>query len=482
MNIRNSQKFQRHIAALLVVLLLLVGGVRQATPTNTAYASDPAITATSSEARVSFPRNITFLLEAESSAAPISEVSLLYGAERSDVMTIVETETEPGQRVNVRYMLNTQVFYQPPGIDLVYQWIIRDEAGNELETEPQTLVYHDDRFDWQERNQRGVTVYWYEGGEAFGDQLIGTATATLDRLEREIGATVEEPVKIYVYASIRDMRSALRSNEVEWVGGEARPSLGLILGAIPPGNDSEIGRLIPHELSHQVLHQATENPYGGVPLWFNEGLAVHNQETVEISFDLYLEAAARNGELIPLEALSASFPTDPEQALLSYAQSHSIVAYLIEQYGTEATQQLVAAFAEAMPLEQALQEAIGLTVDELDAEWRETLPRPTTTEEPSAEPRRSAPPDRFQGNPVLPSQPVSGSPPSQSQPGVSFPPSGLVAPQAAPPQAPMQKVGIVLPLWAEIGLALGCCTVMMSMVGVSLLVILRLAGGNRQVR
>ncbi|NJL34669.1 MAG: hypothetical protein HC893_13455 [Chloroflexaceae bacterium] len=302
---------------------------------------------------------------------------------------------------------------------MTYRWIVRDTAGNVLETEPQLVTYQDTRFPWQERTDRGVTVYWYEGGDAFGDELIGTAGRALDRLQAELGATVTDPIKIYIYANGADMRDALRSNSVEWVGGQAFPSLGIVLGIVAPGNIAEARRIIPHELSHQVLHQALDNPYGGWPLWFDEGLAVFNQETPDASFPVMLDEAARNAELIPLEALAASFPADTERALLSYAQSGSVLAYIINEYGTEAIREMSDGFREAEPVEEVIQDVFGKTIDEFDAEWRSTLPAPRVAPAPPQRGPARAPVDRFTDEPIIPG----------SQTGRGLPGFGLLSQQ-----------------------------------------------------
>lgn len=435
-------------AGLLLALALLTLLFRAPAAT-----AQTAIQATQSAAQIDFPRAVTFTLSAESSAAPITEVKLLYGATRSESLIVVDAQFAAGQRIQARHELDTQVIYFPPGADLTYRWLIRDAAGNELTTPPQTLVYHDQRFAWEERTERGVTVFWYRGGAAFGEELIQTATRTLDRLQAEIGATVSDPVKIYIYANSRDMRGALRSNEVEWVGGQAWPGLGLIIGAIEPGDRAEVRRLIPHELSHQVLHQAVANPYGGLPVWFDEGLAVYNQEIADADFDGLVADAARANRLIPLEALASSFPADPNQARLSYAQSRSVVAYIIATYGVEPVQELVAAFRAALPVEEALQTALGLSVAELDAEWQATLPAPRAV--PTVAPTPAvAPAERFAGAPVLP-------------PGV------------APPAAPLALPA--LPGWAGLTLALLCCTGLILLAGAALLVGLRMFGIDKRV-
>lgn len=434
------------LAAALLIGLTLVAPAR-AQP-------DDAIRVITSEARPNFPGSIDFELVAEASAADIATIRLLYGPTRGEALTVVELPAPGGGRAEVSHTLDTQVSYFPPGTELTFRWELTDTGGNTLTSPAQSVIYHDERFAWSERSERNVTVLWYRGGDDFGQELIDVTARTLDRLEREIGARLDQPVRIYVYGDNRDMRSALESNSVEWVGGQAHTGLGIIIGAIAPGDSAEVQRLIPHELSHQVLHQATDNPYGGVPLWFDEGLAVHNQELRDAGWDEMVAEAARTGGLIPLEALAASFPADPDQALLSYAQSRDVVEFIISTYGEATLRELVTAFAAATPVDEALPQVLGRTVDELDADWRATLP--PQTEEPTviAGPP-TAPPERFEEDPA-------------GLPGVS---TG---------QGWLERLA-ELPAWAGLVATALCCLVGVAAAGALLLVGLRLLGVDKQV-
>jgi len=436
-----------------IFLLLVLGLGFTSQPTS----AEGTIKVSKNEAKANFPTGITFSLQAEG-ANPITEVQLLYGATRQKALTLVVPKFEAGKSIQAKHFLDTQVYNLPPGVDLTYRWLVRDAAGQTLETPPQKLVYHDERFAWQERTARGVTVFWYEGGQSFGDELLETATKALDRLEEDIGATVKDPIKIYIYANNRDMRSAMSQNEVEWVGGQAQPNLGLVLGAIAPNDSAEVKRILPHELSHQVLYQATDNPYGGVPTWFDEGLAVYNQEAPDADFVSSLKEAALKGQLIPLTALAASFPADSDQARLSYAESHSVVSYLSATYKAAKMRELVKAFKEAKPLDEALQTVLGVSVDELEAAWRKTLPAAKVIVTPEAGPA-SAPADRFSDSAEV--EPLS-------QPSPRNPAKVTLIP------------GVVLPMWAELGLLATCCLGLTFLLGAMVLITLRLIGVDKR--
>ncbi|NTW02615.1 MAG: hypothetical protein HGA19_15270 [Oscillochloris sp.] len=452
----------RTAASILAVLITLI-----VTPT---YArQEQAIRVIQSATALDFPNQIVFSLQAESSAADITQVQLLYGATRSDAFVIVDLPVQAGRQVSTEHTLDTQVYHFPPGTDMSYRWVIRDAAGNMIESEKQNFTYHDTRFNWSERTVRSVTFYWHEGGDSFGDELAGAIDRALTNLAAELDTELTQPVRIYVYASQREMYSALQSNSAEWIGGEASPSLGVIVAAIEPNNLNEVRRIIPHELSHQVLYQAIKNPYGGAPPWFDEGLAVHHQEVRDLNYDQLVDQAAEANQLIPLEALASSFPADPDQAVLSYAESRDMVEYILDTYGQEKIQALAEAFAAATPVDTAVQEVLGHSVDDLDAAWREGLPEPTGATPDLAGPS-VAPEDRFREAPVLPS-------------GVTTPDVKPIIdiPGATEPSKPAFIIWLEgLPAWTTISAAALCCVTGVVLLGVVLLVGLRMIGVDKR--
>jgi len=336
-------------------------------------------------AQGNFPKEILFTVEVISDAE-ITHLELAYRVSGDPFTHSRYPDITPARRLEVTYRLDTQVEFYPPGSEFHYYWIATDASGKTSESPEQTFTYEDNRFTWKKVATDRVAVYWYEGGEAFGQAVLDTAARALERLEHDAGAQAERPIRIYLYANEEDFRGALGPNSPEWIGGQSMPHLGLIVAYIEPGDTYEIRRMIPHELSHVVLYQATHNPYGGNPTWFEEGLAVHNQEVPDYDYPLLVQEAARNGRLIPLRALSASFPSDPELAVLSYAESASIVEFILQEYGSAGLAALVQVFAEGETAEAAVQRALGLSLEELEARWRATLPAAERTPAPGETP------------------------------------------------------------------------------------------------
>jgi hypothetical protein len=86
-----------------------------------------------------------------------------------------------------------------------------------------------------------------------------------------------------------------------------------------------------------------------------------------------LDEALEADSLITLQSLSSSFPAGHKGASLSYAQSQSLVAYLIDTYGWEKMRALLAAFQEGSTYNDALLLVYGMDMDALDQEWRASL-------------------------------------------------------------------------------------------------------------
>lgn len=343
-----------------------------------AAAAEPA-TITRNEAQSDFGKEVRFELEA-TSASSIKELKFLYALginNEEDVLAFTEAapEWQPNSKsVEASFIRDTSIEYLPVGVTIRYKWVLIADDGTVTETPVNSVVYLDTRFEWRERTQRGITVRWYAGDDAWGDSMIEAAVRGLDRLEQRIGGAVKNPMTITVYENTADMREALPPNSAEWIGGQAQPSLGLIVGAIAPGDEPERDRLIPHELSHLVMAQATRNNYGSTPVWFEEGVAVVNQDIKDPDFADRVDEAAEDGALIPLRALASNFPSDPEQARLSYAQSESVVRYIEGEYGVEGIAKLVEQFKQGVTDDVAVQSALNISLDKLNEDWRATLP------------------------------------------------------------------------------------------------------------
>jgi hypothetical protein len=356
------------IAAVLPGLAAVPAGAQEAAPIDPEWTAD-AVEIAAGAPVVDFPNGIAFPV-AISSDEPIAEIDLLYHAAFDETLTLSAADFDPGTAVDLTYELDLRDGALPAGLDLRWRWRVTEVDGDVAESPEQVLTWLDTRFSWQEVGDGLVTVHFYSGDEAFAREILAVAEETVARLSQRFGAEITEPLRIWVYGDRDDFLSAQAPNSEQWVAGAAYPWYGLIQAVLAPGDRAEVLRIIPHEVSHQVLHQATDNPFNGPPAWLDEGLATLEQGTGKEPMWMRLRAAAAEDRLPPLRTLNGQFPYDSEGALLAYAQSMAVVDYVIRTYGETGLSDLIAVFREGAAYDDALQQALGLTTDELDAAWR----------------------------------------------------------------------------------------------------------------
>lgn len=361
-----------------------------------------------------FRERIVFHLDAASDSE-INEVVLVYQMQttRRPAATDAYPEFTPGATIYAEYDLDMRAqHYLPPGVEISYYWQVRDAAGRELETEPTVFTYDDNTHEWQELSNDRVALYWYRGSDDFGQTLFDRAVESLDSIERDLGVAVEHRIKLYVYGTYDDLRGALEEGAHEWTGGRSFSGAGypIILIGVAPNNLDWGLEAITHELTHAVIAQKMVPPFGGLPHWMDEGLAVYYQGVSSYE-QTALEQAIRDNTLLSIRSLNSNFPTDRAVVDLAYAESWSVVNFMFEQYGKEKVAELIEVFSVGAHQDDGLMEVLGFDVDGLEDEWRRYIgapPRERASVEATLLPQQGTP---AVGTP----QPASSPTPPRSQ-------------------------------------------------------------------
>ncbi len=369
----------RAVAALMVLLTALAGliapyptDMAAQSPTPASAESFPALT----QATVDFPKGIrvTGTLDVSGLALDTSaSVDLLYRIGVDETLHLVTAQVNPGTtaaETQVDVVIDMQSSFVPAGVDLALFWRVSLADGGHAESQPTPVSWFDNRWDWQSIGSSQVTLRYFDLDPAFAESILDSAQSTVTDLETRFALGRSAPISIWVYPTAEAFRGAQQPNSREAVAGGSYPGFFLITAVIPDGNEREIGRVIPHEVSHQVLYQATRNPFTLPPLWFDEGMATHYQIG---GTEGYLEMVVRAHEqdrLFDIGSLSVSFPYSPEQATLAYATSWSIIAYIEEIHGDEAIAALIRTFGTGVPYPVAIEEALGLSTDQVNTDWQ----------------------------------------------------------------------------------------------------------------
>jgi len=324
------------------------------------------------DADYTFGQMMRFRLLA-SSEEPIEDVALFFNTPQMDTTPVVEFDVEPARRITLTHELPLTQVRLAPFTTVTYWWRVT-AGGEEHEVSERRLVYVDNRFQWQEMSAGDAVVHWTAGESLqIGQTALDVVAEARPRLEAIIPTAGATPLRIYIYPSMADLRTALRLTGRDWVAAEAQPELGVILvTAVNPRTAAyDLGQSIPHEMTHLMLYDATGVGYEDVPRWFEEGLATFFETSPDPNFPLVVQDAIAQQETIPFAELCETFPAGEDRARLAYAQSLSLIRYIRAEYGNSALTDLIRAFGDGADCHAGPSRVLDMTLDRLNAEWLE---------------------------------------------------------------------------------------------------------------
>lgn len=378
----------RHIpGSMRLPIYLLILLIAVATPALPA-AAQGSITISDISQTLDFPNTVAFSAHI-SGSDPITEVILEYGVDRrscGEVMARAYPEFTPAESVDVEWTWDMErAGSEPPGATIWYRWRAFDADGATAVSEIQRFSWLDDNHPWQQTSRGDITLHWYEGSQAFADDLLNSATNSLADLARTTGVRPQAAIQLYVYASTEDMREAILG-EPGWTGGVAFPDYNITIIGISPEIIEWGKSTIAHELTHLLVGQISGSCGSPVPTWLNEGIAVYGEGGLDVWEATALNEALTSGRALGVRALSGGFSAHPDRAGVAYAQSYSLVNYLIQNYGGEPLLQLFAALSQGAEIDAAMQQIYGFGLDGLDERWRVAMGAPARNVTPEPPP------------------------------------------------------------------------------------------------
>ena len=360
----------------VVMLALAIAGAALLTAVPAASADEGEIAVHSTEIISEFPEGIRFKLEAESDSE-IESVSVKFKAavpRAAEVLAYLEHDAVPLVDGELFWRTNTSARYIPPGSLLSVRFEITDAAGNVLLTEPQDFVYQDPRFTWVEISDGPVTVAYHGPVKTRAENVLDAVAKTIRQMGPLLGADTSVPLRVTIYNNNREMlssmppRSATTGRELITEGrafGDYNVVLVLGSGRLALGTAG-------HEVVHILVNRAGAGRLGFVPSWLNEGLAEFGNPEPSYSYDIALEFAIETDQLLPVIHMQA-MPGDPEKAIIFYGQARSIVTYMVFRYGPDKMRELMAEIRGGARVASAVEDVYGVTLEELDSEWREAI-------------------------------------------------------------------------------------------------------------
>ncbi len=335
--------------------------------------ADGPIRVRSDESAFAFGKWIRFRLELESQA-PIDSIVLAYRTSDTRGTTVVKVNFAHGTAVAVEHTHEIAIRYIPPFVQVTYWWTVTDAAGNRLTTAPRSFFYNDDRFTWQVLDGGAIRLHWYRGDLQVAQKSLDTALEGLERARQDIPLTrLNHPIEVYLYADQDDWQVAVPTGTPPGMEALTFYATNAILVSFGPETDNipQLRSVLPHEVVHALLHDYVSGAFDRLPMWLEEGLATSVQYTFapDPQAQELLDKALREEKWLPFESLCASFPHDPVQNRLAYAESASLINYIRDVYGRQKLRDLVAAYADGATCAGGVYRALGLSLDRLETHW-----------------------------------------------------------------------------------------------------------------
>ena len=319
---------------------------------------------------IEFPNEVVLRLEAEADS-DISEIILFYRLGRRDIRVYGYPEFIPAPRVTTDFRIKTGgASFIPSGVDIEYYYFVKDAAGNTFESDRFSLEYKDPSFEWHRFQQGDLIFLWHDRPADLVMAVASDVDQSLEPVRQLLGLDAIRPMKAVILKSVGEaersfppVSEAARRNHL--YGGFAFGELDLfvLMGLNTDG--------IVHEMTHLLLDEALDSPLATVPDWLNEGLAMYFEASSR-GREAIVSQAARGDRLLPLTSMG-NVPGRPQDVRLFYAQSWSLVTYMMDKYGPEPMGALLAAVNEGGRVQEAVRAVYGRTMDELDRQWRAQL-------------------------------------------------------------------------------------------------------------
>ncbi len=359
------RRIQILLALILSLNLFTVPAVFAASQTNV----------TDDQPVIDFPNTITFHAKLTANSN-IKSVVLEYGTEQQtcgDVIAKAFPDFTPSNSIAVKWTWDMrQSGSLPPGTTIWWRWHYKDDTGQETVSDQKTIIWLDNIHNWQTISSGELRLHWYNNDKAFAQKMLDAGVEGLNRNAKQAGLKTDSAIDIYVYPNYNDLRDAILY-ESSWVGGEAFPEENIVIMGTSGSDSNWDQNTVIHELTHVLVGHLTFSCLSYVPQWLNEGLAVYSEGPLDSQFQEPLNQSIHDDKLLTIRSISGAFSEVSSKVDLSYAESFSIVNFLISTYGQDKMTALLISLRDGATTDEALSQTYGFNIDGLETQWRKAI-------------------------------------------------------------------------------------------------------------
>jgi hypothetical protein len=231
---------------------------------------------------------------------------------------------------------------------------------------------------WESQKTSNFYFHYQPEDQRIARQIYEKSEKILQQITADVGQKPQRKIAVYLCPTLEcfQQQQPSKIKAPEWAVGLAYPQINRIVMrstlTVQEGGRIKPLEIFQHELAHIVLEQALAE-VGGAPRWLSEGFSMYYARQWTSSGQRTIEEAALKDNFIPLSLLTTNFPIDEQAARLAYAQSFSVVSFLLNEYGQKLFHQFIRNLKKGMDTDTALRASVGISLKRLELEWQALL-------------------------------------------------------------------------------------------------------------
>ena len=232
---------------------------------------------------------------------------------------------------------------------------------------------------WKNTNSTHFIIYYKNAPDDFVNEVMDKSEGYYDKIADDLGFRRfdfwlwDNRAKIYIYDNSQDYQQA--TGQPSWSSGCAYPKQKIIHTF--PYAKKFFDTILPHEMGHIIFREFVGFDNSAIPVWLDEGVACYAQPSQFSQANEIIKEGMQNNRFISLKGLSKLEPqsmVDPYLVSLFYAESVSIVDYLVKKSGQDTFILFCQLLRDKKDLEKALSSSYNFSgISELDQEWQRHL-------------------------------------------------------------------------------------------------------------
>lgn len=221
-----------------------------------------------------------------------------------------------------------------------------------------------------------VRVDYEQKNSVFAKYVLSISQKVRESVTEKTGIKYDNPILIKISPSRSEFNKITGINNLGIQGiaiSEANLTVINSENVFNKSND-DIFRLLEHEFAH--IYMGNYISHGAdisFPRWLNEGVAQWvsggANELFSSSFQDSLQTAFISNRLLPFSAIIQGFPNTQDNFTLAYAQSLSMIEYLVEKHGNEKLENLLVNLKQEKNFYTAFSKTYSQTFQEVEGQW-----------------------------------------------------------------------------------------------------------------